>query len=246
MSDKKYQIYSMNDMCIPEPEDEEFKEIENLYCDFCSSERLKRIHPFIKDFKEIFGKYCKDTIIKLTPSKNVYRARIIDKEDIKKGLIGRTKLFKGYDEENSFVPPEIKCNAGRLNYKNQVFLYTAQEGLTAIMEVRPQLNQKVSLAKIEIKKELELLNLTHLYNLKTANYKREAFVDIISEALYTPINDDEKDKYINTQIIADIAREMGYDGIVHISSINKGGTNYCIFNYENCKPISSEIYIPNK
>ena len=236
---------NLNYICISEDNNNEiYKKVESLFNNFCLSKKLKRTHSFINEFKEVFNKEDKSTIIKLFTSEYLYRARLIKNE--KDDCIGTSELFKGFDETNSFVPPELICNSGRLNYEHLPYLYAANNEHTAIVEIRPQLNQKVSVAKIQINKELDLLNLTKSCNPKEANYKQEAFIDIISEALYTPINDDEKGKYINTQIIADVVKEMGYDGIAHLSSMDKDGMNYCIFNYENCKPISSEIYIPKR
>lgn len=67
--------------------------------------------------------------------------------------------FWGYDEENSFVPKNSDLiNDGRANPAFIKYLYTAEDPYTAMVEVRPYLKSKVSIAEIKVKESLNIVD----------------------------------------------------------------------------------------
>lgn len=240
----------MNNQCIQEEDEsifykiatEEFNsfvELQNKYCSFVAAYDELMSHEFIKDIQEIFNiNYCEYKYE--LPISTLYRARLVTDTN----GIGKSEQFLGYDEKGSFVPPPNKCKAGRLNVAHVPYLYVSEDSDTAILEVRPRFQEEISVAEIEINKPLNMLALTNRYNTKNQNYKAEAIKHLIDNKLSIPSSRYyEELEYRPLQFIANVIRNMGYDGIVYRSAMNIDTLNYCIFNYEHCKAVSSQIAI---
>ena len=77
-------------------------------------------------------------------------------------IFEKEKKFWGYDAEQSDAPPKDKTSGGRANPKNISYLYIAEDLKTAMMEVRPNLTQEVSVATIKILKTLRLFDFCYV------------------------------------------------------------------------------------
>lgn len=209
-------------------------EIRKKYEKFCDYKKLMKQLDFFKNWKE----QLKSFEFQIPKDEIFYRARL---------FYGKTKnigKFKGYNEKNSFIPPKKQCKAGRLNFAHKPYLYIADKEHTAILEVRPRLSEKVSVAEIQVKEPLKILNFTSKYDTKNQNTRIEALIDILSMELSKPLLDNAELEYIPMQVFASIIKNMGYDGIAYHSSMTGSGINYCIFNYRKCIATSSDVYIP--
>ncbi len=182
----------------------------------------------------------------LYPSDKLYRCRII-KDD---NAINKEKNFYGYNAKDSFVPPANVTSDMRANYRYIPYLYCANHPYTAVVEVRPRLGSRVSVATIEIDAPIRLLDFTMLnISSKMSEVKQNLFYDL-SELYSKPITDeDDTLDYIPTQYIAEYAKYLGYDGIAHKSSltpemnkISLDRYNVVIFNYKKCKPVRSNVF----
>ena len=161
----------------------------------------------------------------------LFRGRIID--DVTK--INKEKGYFGYGAKDSFIPPAKATKDLRANYRYISYLYCTNHPYTALVEVRPRLGARVSIATIRVNQELHLLDLSMLYSKPVT------------------VDDDVLD-YIPTQYIAEYAKNLGYDGIAFRSSLtpelNDQDTlmhqeldryNVVIFTYEKCMPIKSNV-----
>lgn len=179
------------------------------------------------------------------------RARIYD---ILKDKEEKTPEFRGYGPEGSFVPPKnATVSAGRANPSGIIYLYSASDVQTAIAEVNPSAKDEVSVAEIEVKDDLKILNFANLSastvgrdNLSLA-WKRDIPLEL-TRVFSMP--QQHSDGYFLCQYISEYIKVLGYDGIRFASSKVKtlwdkqAGINYTIFNYRKCRAISSELYIP--
>ena len=179
------------------------------------------------------------------------RARIYD---ILKDKEEKTPEFRGYGPEGSFVPPKnATVSAGRANPSGIIYLYSASDVQTAIAEVNPSAKDEVSVAEIEVKDDLKMLNFANLSastvgrdNLSLA-WKRDIPLEL-TRVFSMP--QQHSDGYFLCQYISEYIKVLGYDGIRFASSKVKtlwdkqAGINYTIFNYRKCRAISSELYIP--
>ncbi len=186
----------------------------------------------------------------------LFRARIYKETEASEKLDSNNTEgpFKGYNGKESFVPPpEKSVGSGRANPENIRYLYASSDPTTAILEVRAKPGDYVSVARIQISKQL------HLFNISTraiASWKSKdkriariknwyiSFLFILTEKFVKPYRDNRD--YYFCQFVSEYIKNLGFDGIMYASSMNIHGTgdnlNYTIFNYEKCQPISSELY----
>jgi hypothetical protein len=152
-----------------------------------------------------------------------------------------TSNFLGYDRAGSFVPTDrLLVKGGRANPEGIITLYTADKEYTALAEIRPALGEKVSLAKIEVNEDLNIVDFTY-----PAYKGKKLLCDflwlLIAGDLFKIVNDDCL-LYLPTQYISEVLKSFGIDGIKYHSSLYGNGINYSIFNYEKTSPISSREY----
>ena len=182
----------------------------------------------------------------LDVGEKLYRCRIIKDE----GAINKDEGFFGYNAKDSFVPPPSVTTDMRANYRYIPYLYCANHPYTAVVEVRPRLTSKVSVATLTVEEPLRLLDFTMLNaSSRMSEAKQNLFYDL-SELYSKPVtNDDDTLDYIPTQYIAEYVKYLGYDGIAHKSSltpeVNENEIdryNIVVFNYNKCRPIRSNVF----
>ena len=147
--------------------------------------------------------------------------------------------FKGYNAEES-LPPKKGGVAGRANPEGISYIYACEDEDTPIYEVRPSIGQTVSLAKLKLKKDVKLFNLT-IFNEHKEGELINLF-DIICEKFSVP-NYNETNKYIPTQYIAEYIKklDLNFDGIYFDSSLNTGGKNVVLFDRDICSVMSTKL-----
>jgi hypothetical protein len=138
------------------------------------------------------------------------------------------------------APPPRLATSGRASAAGIPVLYTAQEKGTAVSEIRPQREARITIANMQTKKEIVIVDLTAIpfvpspfghgdENLSWL-IRRSAFLRCIDKALSVPIHKDDADiEYVPTQYVAEVIKESGYDGIQYRSSLRKGGNNIVLF-----------------
>ncbi|OEJ15505.1 hypothetical protein BFL38_13345 [Brachyspira hampsonii] len=175
----------------------------------------------------------------LEKDSELYRSRIF-KDDVIKQEVNEDKQIIGYDEKNSMAPsPEI-AKAGRANPEKISYLYTSEDIKTSIKEVRPMIDSFVSVAEIKILCDLTLFDITKFTFENIENIKTEL---VSLNECFSNVNYGNDIDYIPTQYIAELLKNLGFDGIRFGSSLNKGGINITLFNHEkNCKFIKSKLY----
>ncbi|MDE7439552.1 MAG: RES family NAD+ phosphorylase [Clostridia bacterium] len=197
-----------------------------------------------EDFSQWYSQSC------LEPNfYKLYRARIYTKPIVKEL---ENNPFQGYDEKNSFVPPanSIKFE-GRVNKRHQVVLYAASSPQGAIAEINPNVGNVVSVATIEITRNLHLFNMAHT-NMgieagtpQKTNWIQKFILDL-AECFYS-VHINKEDYYLS-QYVGSYIKTLGFDGIRYFSSKNESNIsetanfNYAILNYDKCKAVSSKKY----
>lgn len=170
-----------------------------------------------------------DELKKLEEKRSLIQEKI--KNKIEKG-------FRGYDEAGSFVNLDRNnIKAGRCNCEFEPCLYMAEDVETAISEIKPLIKEQVSVAKIQVDKELKLIDVSVCSDEKNMELR-----DLVGVFFLVSPTASNKDAYICTQVICAVVKKYGYDGIIYSSCQNHHKKNYAIFNYGKCKAISSKIY----
>lgn len=181
----------------------------------------------------------------ISPGEKLFRCRIIKKGD----TTNQKKNFFGFDDKGSFVPPPESTRDLRANYRYIPYLYCANDPYIALVEVRPRFGANVSIATIEVKDKLTLLDFTNGKKpSKMTDAKVNLFSDLSSMFSKPVTDDDDITDYIPTQFIAEYAKRLDYDGIVFRSSlvpdINEHQLeryNIVVFNFHKCKAVRSNV-----
>jgi RES domain len=137
-------------------------------------------------------------------------------------------------------PIPDKVSDGRANPKGIVCLYIATKQETAILEVRPLIGSYVTVSKIEIVKDLEIVDFTS-YDINFLNGWSLQSIDDVEKAVWSDINDafskpversDDSLEYIPTQILSELFKSNGIDGVGYKSSYGEAGFNIALFDLD--------------
>ena len=147
-----------------------------------------------------------------------------------------------------------KASEGRINSKGIPCLYLATDEKTAISEVRPWVGSHVTVAQFETLRELKVIDcscgeinpmdvsvadLDKLWKL-TPPTPEEAIKTIwrwIDKEFSEPVEHDDKiADYVPTQIIAELFKTNGFDGIQYKSLFNNG-KNLALYDIDSAKQI---------
>lgn len=151
-------------------------------------------------------------------------------------------------------PLPEKAWEGRVNPKGIPYLYLSSDEKTAISEIRPWIGSYVTVAEFETCKSLKLVDcsrceidplvmaasdLDMLFKCKqpAPDETRQIVWRWIDLAFSDPVDrDDSTAGYIPTQIIAELFRVNGFDGVKYRSLFN-GGTNLALFDTESAEQV---------
>ena len=119
-------------------------------------------------------------------------------------------------------------------------LYAADDAKTAISELRPSIGDYVSVAEVELSRDVLLVDCTGYESDDYVHYEHElspeerenAVWAAIGRAFSIPINPEDSTKdYIPTQAIAESLRIAGFDGVIYRSRLGKG-LNLALFDVD--------------
>lgn len=139
-----------------------------------------------------------------------------------------------YPEKRMKPDPRL-IGPGRANVSHKPAFYSATSELTAAKEIRPWIGALVSVGCFQTVRELRLVNLVdayrgqresfvflteRLFQETTPERAEQAAWHFIGEAYSTPVTlDDDPKGYLPTQILAELFKSEGLDGIAYRSSV---------------------------
>ena len=149
-------------------------------------------------------------------------------------------MLPGPYPKSRMKPIPEKVSDGRANPKGIACLYIATDYDTAILEVRPLIGSYVTVAKMEIMKPLKIVDFTSAY----VNFEDRwsvRTIDEVEKAVWSDINDafskpaqrsDDSLDYIPTQILSELFKSNGLDGVAYKSSYGEAGYNMALFDLD--------------
>ena len=188
-----------------------------------------------------------DTVLAMISSRHVTigEGTVLWRAQVGHGLRTENHGEDEFEVPCAFPPKRMKplsdrAADGRVNPKGIPCLYLATKKETAICEVRPWIGSYVSVAQFATTRVLNILDFgrdsmsSKIYLEEPKPHERTLAVwSDIDRAFSEPMTrtDDSAD-YVPTQIIAELLRKEGFDGIAYRSSIGEAGYNIALFNLE--------------
>jgi hypothetical protein len=175
--------------------------------------------------------------LSLTVLEGVWRAQLGNcwRELEKDGKVQRVPC--PYPKSRMKPIPE-KVSDGRVNPKGIACLYMSTDYNTAIHEMRPPIGSYVTVAEMKIARPSQVVDFTSaMANFEYAWSIGEPFAEFekavwsdINDAFSKPVqrSDDDLD-YIPTQILSELFKSNGLDGVTYKSSLGEKGFNIALF-----------------
>ena len=153
-------------------------------------------------------------------------------------------------------PEAGRAFEGRVNPKGIPCLYLATERDTAMSEVRPWIGSYVSVAQFRIVRELRVVDCSVndsrssierfdkrvFGELSADGWTSEVWSDIGRAFTEPTTRSDDTADYAATQVLAELFRDRGYDGVVYKSAFGEEGFNIALFNIEDAELLCCSLY----
>lgn len=151
-------------------------------------------------------------------------------------------------------PPTERATEGRANPKGISYLYLATDRDTALAEVRPWIGALISVSQFKTLRELRIVNCTtdhegfriYLEGEPSPQEREEVVWTDIDRAFARPVSpSDDVADYVATQIVAELFKTCGFDGVAYRSSLG-GGHNIVLFDLDAAEPINGFLFQAKK
>ncbi|WET74117.1 RES family NAD+ phosphorylase [Rhizobium croatiense] len=204
--------------------------------------------PEVRQFLEIVKTTAESRAKQLQKGAIVYRAQkgVDEQEDEANGRI----YISGYGAAR-MLPRNDRATEGRANPLGIPVLYVATQPITAISEVRPWIGAQVSLATLRVTRPLKIVDLgegdgqqviklAYLFTEPSDAEALKATWAFIDEAFSRPVSREDADValYAPTQILAELFREAGFDGVSYRSQFGDAGKNIALFDVSTVRVVS--------
>lgn len=214
------------------------------------------------DYLEAIKHTCKDRIITIAKDTDLWRSRQGGSE---MPISPDDTTIVEYSCNEMTAPPPNLSQASRIGVKGIPVLYLSSDKDTAMSEVRPCKGQRVSLAKVCLTKDLTIIDchqngfdgsvgdLDKLFPIGrlmrgesiTDSEQEEIAWAWIDFAFSQPVSQlDDAIGYTPTQVIAELFKTEGYDGVKYKSSM-ASGYNIAIFNINLAEIVDTMLYHTN-
>jgi hypothetical protein len=204
--------------------------------------------PEVEDFLSAVRESGRERVDLLKTGSYVWRAQL--------GYVSATdhdpdgNVFEVPYSEDRMKPREGRAHEGRANPKGIPYLYCATSKETALAEVRPWIGSLISLGLFSIIRDLRLLDCTArkkgfrgFFSEPAPEVREEMVWTHINHAFAAPVglSDDVAD-YVPTQIIAELFKSEGFDGIVYASSLVEEENNIVIFDLKVAQLVNCRLF----
>ncbi|MBS3850160.1 RES family NAD+ phosphorylase [Devosia sp. BSSL-BM10] len=146
-------------------------------------------------------------------------------------------------------PLADRAQEGRVNPKGIACLYLANGPDTAISETRAGIGERVSLANFRTKADSRLVDCIHqqeepLYLDEPDSASKERAVwSYMNRAFSSPVGRaEDRADYAPTQVLAEVFKGLGFDGIIYRSAFGTDGYNLALFDLDSADPVGRWVY----
>jgi hypothetical protein len=178
----------------------------------------------------------------------------LTKDEIPKEIFRAHVNKKGghHTDDEMKRPPSEKALNGRANPLGISYLYAASNTSTAISEVQPYKGEVVTVAKFQITKQKEIVDLRNPRQTITpfgleeeeleSLYLEIPYLITLGEELSKPIIPKEADlEYLPSQYLCEFIKSLGFTGVLYKSSLGDG-YNIALFDDSGTEMIDKKEY----
>lgn len=178
---------------------------------------------------------CRSRVTEIAIGRNFYRAQVAHHDE---PIPDVDDTLPGAALPARMRPLPDRATEGRVNSKGIPCLYVASDRHTAMAESRPWIGSLVSVAVFRITRTLRVVDCTqgagrnplYMDDEPSPTKRAEAVWSHIARAFREPVtrNDDVAD-YAATQVIAEVFRREGFDGLAYRSAFGTDRFNIALF-----------------
>lgn len=162
---------------------------------------------------------------------------------------GGTRTIRPHSKTR-MKPLEDRALEGRVNPKGIPCLYFATTRDVAMSEVRPWIGSVVSVGRFQTERDLNVVDCSILHAEEFPDIEAPSLDEIeriiwahIDHAFARPVTrSDNTAEYATTQVLAEVFRSEGYDGILYQSAFSAEGHNIALFDLNCAHQIDSSIF----
>ena len=219
--------------------------------DFAQEAKTKQRYFFSPKSQEFLAAVAETSVSRISIIKQGYRVWRAQVGAVwQYGGAGRW-FYVPLPEERMF-PLRDRATEGRVNPKGMPCLYVATTREAAMSEVRPWIGSRISVALMETTRDLKIMDCSKFHNVKTtysharrssAEIEREVWIRI-DDAFSTPVaRSDDAAEYAATQILADLFKSRGADGVLYKSAFGEDGYNIALFDLAAATILEQHLYL---
>ena len=189
-------------------------------------------------FLAVVSATCHELSVDISAGRHFYRAQVAHNDEFETED-GNT--LPGPALPSRMNPLRDRAREGRVNPKGIPCLYVASDVHTAMAEARPWIGSLVSLGVFRTERALKIVDCTKgadqnrffFEGEPTAKERHETVWGHIAQAFRQPVTrDDDIAEYAPTQIIAEIFRAEGFDGLGYRSAFGADRFNIALFDLD--------------
>jgi len=148
------------------------------------------------------------------------------------------------------APPQALATPGRANPAGIPYLYLASTANTAASELRPHVQDRLTLGTFRLSRDLKVIDL-RAGNVRVGSPFRwgdrlhsvvrvAKFLGVLSQELSAPVSRKNELEYLPTQYLCELIKNQGFDGVVYESGVCDG-YNLAIFDPAGARCIKTEL-----
>ncbi|MFN4141211.1 RES family NAD+ phosphorylase [Aestuariivirga sp.] len=147
------------------------------------------------------------------------------------------RRISGPLSESRMRPLQDRAYEGRVNPKGIPCLYLATARDVAMSEVRPWIGSILSVARFSLNRQVTVVDCSKYHGIDAPSAEN-AGTEPVSESVWAHIDhafsrpvtrSDNTAEYAATQVIAEVFRSEGYDGVIYKSALAPDGYNIALF-----------------
>lgn len=158
--------------------------------------------------------------------------------------------MRGPHSERRMKPLEDRAHEGRINPKGIPCLYVSTSREVAMSEVRPWIGSVLSVARFRTSRDVVVVDCSIFHGAKQGSAAppfpgpvEQAVWASIDQAFSRPVTrSDNTAEYAATQLLAEVFKGQGFDGVLYRSALATDGYNVALFDLKCAQQFESSLF----